>query len=245
MSFGKGGGTTITTAELSPEQRALIGAQTNALTSTFLPEYQTATKNAGELYQGLAPGVEAAAQNLQGTAAQAQRTLGETGESALRTGISGLENLFGRDYEQQQINSALAPVQAQYQQNLANQGAMFGGAGGIGSARQALAGQQLASTNAMNQGSLAANIMSNIEGQRLTAGQALAGIGANNLNSAMGAANAQIFGSEVPLSFFNSGYMSQLNNAPSYTKPNWTGTQGSSNTSTGINLGNLFGASGG
>ena len=40
MSFGKGGGTQITTAELSPEQRALIGAQTNALTSTFLPEYQ-------------------------------------------------------------------------------------------------------------------------------------------------------------------------------------------------------------
>ena len=244
MSIGKSGGSSTTIPTLSPEQNAQIAAQTGFFTGTVEPTYQQAVTGATNLYNAEQPGVTTAAQNLAGTAAQAQNVLGTTGQSALNTGVTGLENLFSPDYQQSQINAALAPVQYQYQQNLANQGAQFGGAGELGSARQALAGQQLASTNAMNQASIAANIESNIAGQRLTAGQALAGIGANSLNSAINAANTQIFGSEVPMSIFNRDYLSQITNAPGYTQPNWSGTQGSSNTSTGINFGNLLSGSG-
>ena len=125
-------------------------------------------------------------------------------------------------------------------QNLANQGAQFGGAGELGSARQALAGEQLASTNAMNQGTLAANIASTIANQRLTAGQALANIGAGGIANAVGAANTQLAASQAPLSFFNTQYLSSLNNAPSYTIPNYTGTQGTSNNSTSTNYANIL-----
>ena len=158
----------------------------------------------------------------------------------MNTGVTGLESLFSPGYEQQQINAALAPAQYQYQQNLANQGAQFGGAGELGSARQALAGQQLASTNAMNQASLAANIGQTIAGQRQQVGSQLANIGQSGLTQAVGAANTQLAASQAPLSFFNSQYLSQLGNAPGYTIPNFTGTQGVSNNSSSFNWGNAL-----
>ena len=118
MSFGKSGGTTVNTAEMTPEQRAQIAAQTNFFTGTIAPAYEQAVGGAQDVYRNIAPGVGAASQNLQGTAAQAQNVLGSTGESALRTGISGLQSLFNPDYEQQQINAALAPAQSQFQQKI-------------------------------------------------------------------------------------------------------------------------------
>ena len=144
MSFGKGSGTTYQTAQLTPAQQAQIEAQTQFFTGTIAPTYQGAVQGATNVYNQNAPGVLNAAQNLGGTASQAQQTLGSTGESALNTGVTGLESLFSPDYEANQIATALQPAQAQYMQNVANQEAQFGGAGELGSARQALAGNQLA-----------------------------------------------------------------------------------------------------
>ena len=129
MSFGKSGGTSVTTPELTPEQRSQIAAQNKFFTETIAPTYQQAVGSATDLYNKASPGVTQAAQNLSGMAGQVQKAVGETGESALRTGISGLESLFSKDYEQQQLNAAMAPAQAQYQQNLTNLQAGFGGAG--------------------------------------------------------------------------------------------------------------------
>ena len=72
MSAGKGGGTTVQTAELTPEQRAMIGAQTNFFTSTIAPAYQQAVGGARDIYNLSAPGTTYAAQNLAGVAGQAQ-----------------------------------------------------------------------------------------------------------------------------------------------------------------------------
>ena len=85
MSFGKSGGTTYTTPELTPEQRADIAARTGLLTNTIIPTYNQAVGGATNVYNQAAPGVTSAAQNLGLTAQQAQKALGETGESALRT----------------------------------------------------------------------------------------------------------------------------------------------------------------
>ena len=172
MSFGKGGGTTIQTAQPTPEQLAQIRAATDFFTSTVQPAFQQAVGGATDVYNRNVAGVGAAAQNLGGVAQQAQDVLGGTGESALRTGISGLQNLFGNDYEAQQLQAALAPAQAQYQQNLAGLQAGFGGAGQIGSARQALAQTQLAGQTQALQQQAAANVLKDIAAQRLAAGQA-------------------------------------------------------------------------
>ena len=156
MSFGKSSSTTTPT--LTQEQKDQIKAQTDFFTGTIAPTYTGAVKGATDVYNQNVGGVTNAAQNLAGTARQAQDVLGSTGESALRTGISGLESLFSPDYEKNQIMSALAPAQAQYQQNLAQQQAQFGGTGNLGSARQALAGQQLAGQNQALMAKTAADI---------------------------------------------------------------------------------------
>jgi hypothetical protein len=159
--------------------------------------------------------------------------LGETGESALRTGISGLENLFGADYEQQQLAAALRPAQAQYEQNLAGLGAQYGGAGQIGSARQAFAQQQLAGTTQAAQQQAAAGVLKDIAAQRLAAGQNLATIGQGGIGQALGAAGQQVSAAMTPQQLYNQ-YASVIFGTPSASySPDFRGTQ--STTTSGTN----------
>jgi hypothetical protein len=225
---------------LLPGQGNYLNMQNQYASNVAFPQLSNAYGGLTSLYNQSAPGQLNAAQNLAGTANQAQNVLGTTGQSALNTGVTGLESLFSPGYEQQQINAALAPAQYQYQQNLANQGAQFGGAGELGSARQALAGQQLASTNEMNQATLAANIGQTIAGQRQQVGGQLANIGQAGLTQAVGAANTQLGASQAPLSFFNSQFLGPVANTPSWAFPNYSGTQGVSNNSTSFNWGNAL-----
>ena len=232
MSGGKSGGTTIQTADLTPEQKAQIRAQTDFFTSTIAPAYQQAVGGAQDVYKNIAPGVGAAAQNLQGTAAQAQNVLGSTGESALRTGVSGLESLFNPEYEANQIAAAMAPAQSQYMQNLAQQKAQFGGAGNLGSAREALAGQQLAGQTQALQAQTAADIQAKIAGQRAAAASTLAGLGQGGLGQAMGAAGQQVSAAMSPQQLYNQ-YASVIFGTPAASyNPDFRGTQGSNTTGT-------------
>jgi hypothetical protein len=232
MSFGKsgGGGTSYTTPELTPEQRSQIAAQNEFFTGTIAPTYKQAVGGATDLYNLGAPGVTNAAQNLAGVSGKAQQTLGSTGESALRTGISGLESLFGADYEQNQIRNALIPAQQQYQQNLAAQQAQFGGAGNLGSARSALAQTALAGQTQAAQQKAASDIQAQIAAQRLTAGQNLASLGQGGIGQALGAASQGITAAMTPQQLYNQ-YASVIFGTPSAAyNPNFAGTQGSTKT---------------
>jgi len=234
MSFGKSSSTTTPT--LTDEQKAQIKAQTDFFTGTIAPTYQEAVKGATDIYNLNAGGVLNAAQNLGGTASQAQQTLGSTGESALRTGISGLESLFSPDYEANQIKAALAPAQAQYQQNLAGQQAQFGGAGNLGSARQALAGQQLAGQTQAQQAQTAAQVQRDIAAQRMGVGTTLAGLGQGGIGQALGAAGQQVSAAMTPQQLYNQ-YASVIFGTPSASyNPDFRGTQATSTT------GSKFGA---
>ena len=197
MSFGKSSSTMVPT--LSPEQREYVKAQTDFYTKTIAPTYKDVVGGAKGIYEENLPGMYKAGQNLAGTAGQVQQTLGETGESALRTGVSGLQGLFGKDYEQNQIQAALAPAQAQYQQNIANQGMQFGGAGNLGSARQALAGQQMAGSAAAQQAQIAAQVANQVAQQRQGAATSLMGYGGQALPGAMSAANQILGAANVPM----------------------------------------------
>lgn len=234
MSFGKGGSNTYTTPELTPEQREQIQAQNQFFTGTIAPTYQGAVRGATELYNLGAPGVTRAAQNLAGTASQAQQTFGETGESALRTGISGLQSLFGPDYERQQLQAAMAPAQMQYEQNLANQRAQFGGSGQLGSSRAALAQTALAGQTQASQQAAAANILKDIAAQRAGVGTTLAQLGQGGLGQAVGAAQTGVGAAMTPQQLYNQ-YASVIFGTPS---PSYAlGPYGQSQQATSTNFG--------
>ena len=235
--MGKGGGTSTAQVELSPEQRKQIEAQTGFFTNTIAPTYNQAVKGATDLYNTTAPGVTRAAQNLAGTANQAQQALGETGESALRTGISGLEGLFDKNYVEQQLQAAMSPAQAQYQQNLQNLSAQYGGAGNIGSARQALAQTQLAGQTQASQQAAAAGVLKDIAASRLAAGQALTGAGQGGIGQALGAAGQQVTAAMTPQQLYNQ-YASVIFGTPSASyNPNFAGTQNTTTTGSNYNYG--------
>ena len=214
------------TAQVSPAQEKQMNMTTDFLGNTIIPTVQQGITGATETYNQAAPGILNAAQNLGGMANQVQQTAGSTGESALRTGVTGLESLFSPDYESKQIAAALQPAQAQYMQNLAGQQAQFGGTGNLGSARQALAGQQLAGSNMANQSNIAAQVGKDIAGQRASAATNLAQIGQGGLNQALGAAGTQVGSSQAMVDLYNK-YLSGIYGAPqgSYTG-NFTGSQG-------------------
>ena len=237
MSMGKSGGTTYQTAQLTPEQQQQIKAQTEFFTGTVGPAYQGAIKGAQDIYKAGAPGVTNAAQNLAGISQQAQNVLGTTGQSAVQTGIQGLENLFGKDYEAQQMAAVLNPAQAQYQQNLAGLTNQFGGAGQIGSARQALANTQLAGTTQQQQQQAAAQVQNQIAQQRMGAATALTGAGQAGLGQAIGAAGQGVTAAMTPQQLYNQ-YASVLFGTPASSyNPSFAGTQGQSVTSNTSNFG--------
>ncbi|HET8687317.1 MAG TPA: hypothetical protein VFM18_11735 [Methanosarcina sp.] len=240
MSFGKSGGTTTTIPTLSPQQNAMIAAQTGLFTSQIAPSYATAVGGATNLYNQSAPGVTNAAQNLAGTAGQAQQVLGATGQSALTSGVNALQNLTSPEYQQAQMQAALAPAEAQYMQNLAAQQNQFGGAGQLGSARSVLAQQQLAGSTQAAQQQAAAQVLNNIAQQQAAAGSQLASIGQAGLGGAQQAAQMGITAAMAPQQLYNQ-YASVLFGTPSASYvPNFSGTQATTQTSNASNLGFKF-----
>jgi len=226
MSFGKSSGSSTMIPTLSPEQNAMIKAQTDMFTKTVGPAYEQLTKGATNLYNQSAGGVNAAGQNLTGTAAQAQQALGGTGESALRTGIAGLQNVFNPQYEQQQYQAAMMPAQSQYQQNLLAQRAAYGASGNLGSARQALADRSLAGQTQAAQMQAGAQVARDIQAGRLGAGQSLAQLGQGGIGQALGAAQQGVAGSMLPMDYFLKYGTALAGNPQSAWNPNFSGTQG-------------------
>ena len=162
------------------------------------------------------------------------QTAGSVGESALRTGVSGLQSLFSPEYAQEQLNAAMAPAQAQYQQNLTNQAAQFGGTGNLGSARQALAQTQLAGQTQSAQAATAAGILKDIAAQRAQVGGQLAQIGGAGLGQALGAAGTGVTASQVGQDYFNK-YLAGPYGAPAYASG--MGPYGTSSSGTNANVG--------
>ena len=237
MSASKSGGSSTTIPTLSPEQNAMIAAQTGLFTSQIAPSYATAVGGATNLYNQEAPGVTNAAQNLAGTANQAQNVLGSTGESALTSGVNALQNIASPAYQQAEMQAALAPGEAQYAQNIANQQAQFGGAGELGSSRYALAEQQTAGSTQAAQQQAAAQVLQNIAQQQQSAGSTLAGLGQQGLGQAQTAAGQQLTASMAPQALYNQ-YAGVLFGTPSTSyNPNFAGTQSTSTNTQGNQVG--------
>jgi hypothetical protein len=211
-----------------PEQIKDIQDTNKFKSGTIMPAYKDFMEGSKEGYEQALPGMNKAAQNLGGYAGQVGQTLGETGESAARVGVKGLESFFSPGYGQEQFAAAMAPIQGQYQTNMANNAATFGGAGNLGSSREALANAQTAGSAQGQQMQAAANVMNQLNQQRLQAGQSLAQTGGNYLNQGLQAKGTQLGAAERPMDW-QSTYGKQLGQVPSqlYT-PQYPGQQSTS-----------------
>lgn len=240
-SSGSGSSQTYNTPQLSPNQLNEL-ANTTGLNNQAAPIFGQTLQAGSDIFNSGVQGVGNAANAVAGYGQQAGSLLGQTGASNLQYGSQGLQNLFSPDYEQQQVAASAIPAQLQYQQNLAGQNANFGGAGNLGSARQALAGGALAQQNQMQQQQAMAQTQAGIEANRANAANSLMSGGAgqlagglNQFQAGLGAAGAQtnLFSQYAPI-------MNQLFGS---TKGNYAGTQGgttTSNSGTGGTSTNLF-----
>jgi hypothetical protein len=99
------------------------------------------------------------------------------GSALTGAGASQLSQLFSPEYKQQQVNAALQPATEDIREQMNQQGSLFGGAGGLGSARQALASRNLASLGQARLGNIAAQTSAGVESQRQQAANTLLGTG--------------------------------------------------------------------
>ena len=231
--MGKGSGSSTTTQQISPEQRQQIQVTTDFLKNQLIPQYQTLSGQAGDVY-GQQSGVLNQLANQGVNASQgAAGVLGGQGAQAYQTGLQGLQNLFSPDYANQQVQAALEPGQEAFQSDLAQLGTQFGGAGGLGSARSALAGTNLASLNAQRQGTVAANVLQGVETNRAAAANQLANYGQQGITGGLNALTTGSQFAQLPQSALNQ-YASILYGVPGASvAPNFQGTQGSSTQQTG------------
>ena len=231
---GSSKGSQSTDVKLSPAQEETISLQNDFLKS-YLPTLSGVTQGAGQAYQGQAGQLNQASQNAINTANNVGNIQGNVGSSALQQGTQGLSNLFSPQYEQEQVQGALAPAeQAAQRANVAQQ-AGFAGAGELGSARDALASQQTQNINQQTLGSIAAQTEAGITAGRANAGQSLINAGTANLGQASGTIGSTLGYASAPLTNYGQ-YASLLFGAPSQT-PNYSGTQSSSQSGSGKNSG--------
>ena len=240
MGGGKSSGNQSTNVQLTPEQIQTINLQ-NQFLQQYLPTLQQAATGAGGVYNQIAGNTANQAGITQGASnAAGQQQLG-TGTQALNAGVSGLESLFSPQYEQQQVQGALAPSIFGAQQANVGSNAGFAGAGQAGSARNAIANQATEALNQQMLGSTAANVESGITAGRASAANSLGQIGSSNLGAATGTFGQGLAATSAPLSLYNQ-YASTIYGAPSQT-PNYSGTQSSSQSgsgkSSGINLSDI------
>lgn len=235
-----GGPTTTKTVDIPATQLKDMEASQKFRTDVAMPYFQKGMGQLDTMFDINNPGMLKAAQNVAGTAGQVQETTGGVGESALRTGVTGLQSLFNPDYEQNQIMAALAPAQATYQQNVANQNAQFGGTGNLGSARQALADRQLAGSARAQAAQTAAGIQRDIAGQRANVANQLATIGFGGLDRALAASLAKQGAAQSPMDTFYKYLAAKQQTVPqSFYTPPYPTTQGSQ-TQTGADWRDLI-----
>lgn len=234
--MGTGKSSSTTQVQMSPEQRQAIQAQTNFLTGTAFPAYQGTIGMAKEAYGQAAPESTAAAQQASQVASGTGALQGLAGAEAYGTGLQGMSSLFGPQYEQNQIQAALQSGRESARESQMSQNAMYGGAGGLGSARMALADQNLASLNAQRQATAAAGAQAQVQQNKLAASQGLTQAGQAGLQAANQAAAARIGYAQTPQDVL-AKYASVVFGIPqASTTPNFAGTQSSSTSGKGSGI---------
>ena len=237
MGFGKSSSSSAPV--VTQEQKDLLKAQTGFLTETALPAYQQTVGMAGDVYGRVNPAATTAAQTAMNVSGRAGALQEAGGSQAYLQGMQGLSNLFSPQYKEQQIQASLQPAREEIREQMGSQAALFGGAGGMGSSRQALASRNLASLGEQRMGSVVAQTSGNIESQRQRAAESLLGAGQSGLSAAQQSAASRIGFAGAPQDTL-AKYASVIFGTPqASTTPSFQGTQGvnTSGKGGGIKLG--------
>lgn len=234
--MGMGKGSSSSSVQMTPEQQALLRAQTDFLTGTAFPAYQQTVGGAQQQFKDLSPFVNRAAQAGFTRSGEVSSALIDPSMKALVGGAQTLSALFDPNYEKGQINAALQAGREATREQLAGQNAMYGAAGGLGSARQALADQNLAQLGAQRQATAAAGAQAQVQQNRSAAAQAMMNAGFQGVQGAQQAQAAQIQYANAPMDLYNK-YASVVYGIPQQgTTPNFAGTQGQQTSSKGFGI---------
>ena len=232
--MGGGKGRSSTTVEVTPEQREALRAQTEALTGTFLPAYKNTIGKAEDVYGQVNPSVNTAAQTAMNVSGRAGALQEAGGSRSYIKGMQGLEQLFSPQYKEEQIQASMQPAREEIREQVGSQNAMFGGAGGAGSTRSALARRNLSQLGEQRLGTVAAATSANVESQRQRAAESLLNAGQTSLTGAQTSAAARIGYAQTPQDTL-AKYASVIYGTPqASTTPNFAGTQGQKTSSKGL-----------
>lgn len=232
--MGGGKGSSSSTPEITPEQRELLKAQTGFLTGTAFPTYQKTIGMAGDVYGQVSPATTTAAQTAMDVSGRAGALQEAGGVQSYLTGMQGLEKLFSPEYKKEQISASMQPAREEIREQVGSQNAMFGGAGGAGSARAALARENLSQLGEQRLGTVAAATSAGIESQRQRASESLLSAGQAGLSAAQQSAASRISYAGAPQDVL-SKYASVIYGTPqASTTPSFQGTQGQKSTSKGF-----------
>jgi hypothetical protein len=227
---GKSSGKQETTVQMTPEQKDLLKTQTDFLKETALPAYKETVGGAKDVYGNVAPKVAGAAGQAMDVAGRSSVLQEALGAGALGTGVAGLASLFGPQYKEQQVEAALQKGREDIREQLGTQNAMYGGAGGLGSARMALADKNLRQLGEQRQATAAASAAAGVESNRAAAAQQLTAAGQQGLTAAQQAAVSRVGLAGAPQDIYNK-YASVVYGIPqASTTPVFTGTQGTTQT---------------
>ena len=226
MGGGKSSGGSQTTVQPMQEQKDLLKLQTEFLKGTAMPAYASTVGGAKDVMGQVMPAVTKAAGSASDVAGRTGALQEVAGTGALATGLTGLASLFGPQYKEQQVQGALQAGREATREQLAGQNAMYGGAGGLGGARMALADTNLRQLGEQRQATAAATAAAGVEANRAAAANQLAQFGGQNLTSAQQAAAAKVGLAGAPQDVY-SKYASVVYGIPqANTTPVFTGTQG-------------------
>jgi hypothetical protein len=234
MGFGKS--SSNSTANLTPEQRQLLGAQTEFLTGTAYPAYKETLGGAKDVLtqtRNLALPAAENAMNVAGRTGGLQEVIGAG--SAL-TGATGLAGLFDPQYEEEQVQASLQAGRESARETQAGQNAMYGGANSLGSARMALADKSLAGLNAQRQATAAAAARAGVQANKAAAAQALLSAGQTGLTGAQTAAAGRVALAGTPQDLYAKYAQVVFGTPQASTTPNFTGTQGTSTQGKGAGI---------
>jgi hypothetical protein len=228
MGGGKSSGQSQTTVQPMDEQRDLLRTQTDFLKGTALPAYTETVGGAKNVLGDVMPAATTAATGASDVATRTGALQELIGTGALAAGTAGLASLFDPQYEEQQVEGALQKGREDIREQIGGQNAMYGGAGGLGSSRMALADTNLRQLGEQRQSTAAATARALVQQSKAAAAEKLATIGGAGLTGAQTAAGAKIGYAGVPQDIY-SKYASVVYGIPQgNTTANFTGTQGSS-----------------
>ena len=232
-----GGGSSSTSVNMTPEQTELLKLQTQQLKDVFMPAYTTTVGGAKDVYGQLSPYMNQAASDAYKTYGDVSNAAVKTAAEAYHEGMAGLSGLFSPDYEKNQVNAALQAGREATREQLGGQNAMYGAAGGLGSARQALADKNLQQLGEQRQATAAAGAQAQVQQNRMAAANSMLGAGQSLANIGLSSTGQQLSAAQTPMDLY-SKYASIVYGVPqASTTPNFSGTQRSSTSGSGFGFG--------